>query len=57
MDMIVANNLKEEGAGFCTDTNRVTILTKENTEALPLLTKERLAHVLLDRMKKYAEIV
>ncbi len=57
VDMIVANNLKEEGAGFCTDTNRVTILTKENTEALPLLTKERLAHVLLDRMKKYAEIV
>ena len=56
VDMIVANNLKEEGAGFCTDTNRVTILTKENTEALPLLTKERLAHVLLDRMKKYAEI-
>lgn len=50
IDMIVANNLKQEGAGFGTDTNVVTLLTKEGTEELPLLSKEEVADRLLDRL-------
>ena len=50
IDMIVANNLKQEGAGFGTDTNVVTLLTKQGTEELPLLAKEDVADRLLDRL-------
>ena len=39
-DMIVANNLKDAGSGFGTDTNAVVIITKDNEEALSLMTKE-----------------
>ncbi len=49
-DLIVANSLREEGAGFGTDTNRVTILTENGTEELPLMGKDQVAHVILDRM-------
>ena len=49
MDMIVANNLKEKGAGFGTDTNRVTIITDEKDETLKLMSKECVADVILDR--------
>lgn len=57
VDMIVANNLKDDGAGFGTDTNRVTIITSQGAEALPLLSKEQVAHILLDRMRTCAETV
>ena len=50
IDMMVANNLRQEGAGFGTDTNVVTLLTKEGTEELPLLSKEEVADRLLDRL-------
>ncbi len=50
IDMIVANNLKQEGAGFGTDTNVVTLLSKEGTEELPLLSKGEVADRLLDRL-------
>lgn len=50
IDMMVANNLRQEGAGFGTDTNVVTLLTKEETEELPLLSKEEVADRLLDRL-------
>lgn len=50
VDMIVANNLKQEGAGFGTDTNVVMLLTKEGAEELPLLTKEEVADRLLGRL-------
>ena len=50
IDMIVANNLRQEGAGFGTDTNVVTLLTKQGTEELPLLSKEEVADRLLDRL-------
>ena len=50
IDMIVANNLRQEGAGFGTDTNVVTLLTKEGAEELPLLSKEEVADRLLDRL-------
>ena len=50
IDMIVANNLKEEGAGFGTDTNVVTIITKDKEIALPKMTKEEVAHRLLSEI-------
>ena len=49
-DMIVANNLKQPGAGFEVDTNVATLLTKEGAEELPLLQKGELADRLLDRL-------
>ena len=48
VNMMVANNLKEKGAGFNTSTNRVTIITAEKTEALPLLSKDAVAHRVID---------
>ena len=47
-DMIVANSLKTEGAGFGTDTNLVTLITKEGQTELPKMTKEKVADRLLD---------
>ena len=47
-DLICANSLRAEGAGFGTDTNRVTVLTKEEEISLELLTKEETAHRILD---------
>lgn len=49
-DMIVANSLKEAGAGFGTVTNRVTILTRGGAEPLPLMGKDAVADALLDRL-------
>lgn len=47
IDMIVANNLKQKGAGFGTDTNVVTLLTREETVELPMMSKEEVADALL----------
>jgi phosphopantothenoylcysteine decarboxylase/phosphopantothenate--cysteine ligase len=47
MDLIVANNVKEEGAGFATDTNVVTLITKDEVKPLPIMTKEDVADSLL----------
>jgi phosphopantothenoylcysteine decarboxylase/phosphopantothenate--cysteine ligase len=52
LDMIVANNVKVEGAGFATDTNVVTIITKDDTESLPIMSKDSVAHELLNRILK-----
>ena len=49
VDMICANNLKVQGAGFGTDTNVITILTAQGSEELPLLSKEDAAARILDR--------
>jgi phosphopantothenoylcysteine decarboxylase/phosphopantothenate--cysteine ligase len=48
LDMIVANNLKTAGAGFGTDTNVVTVLTKDGVTELPLMSKEEVAHAILN---------
>lgn len=48
LDLIVANNLKQAGAGFGTDTNIVTFLSKEDTVELPILSKDEVANRLLD---------
>ncbi len=50
IDMIVANNLKVEGAGFGTDTNVVTVITRDNEEELELMSKDEVAHHLLNRI-------
>lgn len=47
LDLIVANNLKEQGAGFGTDTNIVTLLSHEDTVELPILSKDEVADRLL----------
>ena len=51
LDMIVANNLKTQGAGFGVDTNVVTILTQQETRELPLMGKNQVAQKLLDSIK------
>ena len=49
--MIVANNVKDEGAGFGVDTNKVTLITKDNLTSLPVMTKNEVAHRLMDEVK------
>lgn len=50
VDMIAANNLKQKGAGFATDTNLLTLITKEGAKELPLMSKEEAANMLLDEI-------
>lgn len=51
LDMIVANSLRTAGAGFGVDTNVVTLLTENETEELPLLTKEETADRILTKIQ------
>ncbi len=51
LDLIVANSLRTEGAGFGGDTNVVTLLTKEETQALPLLSKDETADRILTKIQ------
>jgi phosphopantothenoylcysteine decarboxylase / phosphopantothenate---cysteine ligase len=51
LDMVVANDVSQEGAGFNVDTNRVTLLSRDGSvENLPLMQKSELADVILDRV-------
>ena len=50
LDMIAANNLKVEGAGFGTDTNVLTLITKDAQEELPLISKADAAHEIMNRI-------
>ena len=50
LDMIVANNLKVEGAGFQGNTNVITMITQDDMVELPLMDKEEAAHAILDRI-------
>ena len=49
-DMIVANSIATEGAGFGVDTNVATLITSEGAESLDMMSKEELAAVILDRL-------
>ncbi|MCI5650663.1 MAG: bifunctional phosphopantothenoylcysteine decarboxylase/phosphopantothenate--cysteine ligase CoaBC [Ruminococcus bromii] len=51
LDMIVANSLRTQGAGFGVDTNVVTLLTENETEELPLLTKDETADRILTKIQ------
>ena len=50
LDIVAANSLRQEGAGFGVDTNVLTLITREREEELPMLTKDEAAHRLLDRI-------
>ena len=50
LDLIVANNLNDQGAGFGVDTNVVTLISRKDAEQLPILTKEEVAHRILDHL-------
>lgn len=52
LDMIAANNLKTEGAGFGTDTNVITVITPDSIKELPLMSKAEAAAELLDLIEQ-----
>ncbi len=51
-DMICANSLKTDGAGFGTDTNIVTLITHDNTEQLEIMSKSEVANIILTRLNE-----
>ena len=51
-DLICANSLRTEGAGFGVDTNVLTLITRDSCEELPLMSKEEAAHRVLDAVKQ-----
>ena len=52
LDMIVANNLKVEGAGFQGNTNVITMITAHEVIELPLMDKEEAAHAILSKIRE-----
>ena len=56
IDMVVANNLKIAGSGFGTDTNVLTMISKEEEIQLELLSKAEVAHKILDEILKLKAI-
>ena len=50
LDMIAANNVKVEGAGFKGDTNVLTLITKDEEIQLDKMTKEEAANIILDKI-------
>lgn len=50
VDMIVANNLKVSGAGFGTDTNIVTLITRAGAKELPIMSKSEVADAIMDEI-------
>ncbi len=50
LDMIVANNLKVQGAGFGTDTNIVTIITEDEVKELEIMSKDDVAKNIVDNI-------
>lgn len=51
VDLIVANDVTEPGAGFDVDTNRVTLVSGDGVERLPLMSKREVAGLVLDRVE------
>lgn len=56
VNMICANSLKTEGAGFGTDTNVITVITKDGVKELPKMTKFEAANAILDEIIKRAGV-
>lgn len=54
-DLLVANNLKEPGAGFKNDTNKVTFITKDKIQQIELMTKNNLSDLILKELIKIKE--
>ncbi|BDG48101.1 bifunctional phosphopantothenoylcysteine decarboxylase/phosphopantothenate--cysteine ligase CoaBC [Parageobacillus sp. KH3-4] len=58
LDMVVANNVSEEGAGFAGDTNIVTIFKRDGSvRSLPLLPKKQVAEEILKEIYQYIEAI
>lgn len=51
-DLAVLNDVTKAGAGFGTDTNIVTLITKESEETLPIMEKSEIADIILDKVLK-----
>jgi phosphopantothenoylcysteine decarboxylase/phosphopantothenate--cysteine ligase len=51
VDLIVANDVTEPGAGFDVDTNRVALVSRDGIERLPLMSKREVAGLVLDRVE------
>ncbi|MBE6014053.1 MAG: bifunctional phosphopantothenoylcysteine decarboxylase/phosphopantothenate--cysteine ligase CoaBC [Lachnospiraceae bacterium] len=49
-DMIVANSLRDKGAGFATDTNIVTIITKDDVKKLEIMSKDDISVRIIDEI-------
>lgn len=52
LDMIIANNIKEAGAGFGTTTNRITIITNDSEESFPVMDKDLVAVNVVNEIMK-----
>lgn len=52
-DMICANSLKKDGAGFGTDTNIITMITKDGIEEIELMSKFDAANIILNKLKNF----
>ena len=55
LDMIVANDVTKEGAGFNTDTNIAALITNSGMQEYPLMPKRELADIILDEILKIRE--
>ena len=55
LDLIVLNSLRDTGAGFGTDTNKITLLTQKEAKTFPLKTKEAVAEDILSAVQKIME--
>ena len=53
LDLVVANDITKKGAGFNSDTNIATIISRENEIDLPLMSKRELADKILDEVLKF----
>ena len=56
-DFIVLNSLRDEGAGFGYDTNKISLIDRESREDLPLLQKTEVAAVIVDKIEKITKII
>ncbi|MCH5334972.1 MAG: bifunctional phosphopantothenoylcysteine decarboxylase/phosphopantothenate--cysteine ligase CoaBC [Alistipes sp.] len=52
LDFIVLNSLRDKGAGFGTDTNKITLLDRSSAESLPLMSKRDAAKAIVDKIEK-----
>ncbi len=55
LDLIIANNIKTQGAGFQTDTNQVIIIGKDFQKELPLMSKTEVANCILDEINDFTK--
>ena len=55
VDMICANNLKQDGAGFGVDTNIITVITENETVELPLQSKDATANEIISQAIKLSK--